>query len=214
MTSARSLLLSTLALTLLAGLTAGIAQVEGAPALPAAFPVGGVTVLEARPFTLAEPATHEWRSERPQYTAGVLLVLDVEDHELVLPRQVAEPILYVGAQTAARLNHGYESGRVIAIVPATTDADGAVVFDLAGAPIFFGTPGLPEQVDAETATRERAAAVAAGLPATTTPTTAVHAPVAFENDHQLHVFAADLIEQHSPAEKDLVAGLRAPLLTR
>ena len=45
-------------------------------------PVRGI--LYAQPFALEQPAVHWWRQERPSYTAGWLVVLDV-DTALVKP---------------------------------------------------------------------------------------------------------------------------------
>lgn len=179
--------------------------VDGPPPLPAALPVADVELLHVQPFTLETPAVHAYRAERPSYDAGVLLVLGV-DPEVVHPRQTAEPVLYVGGQTAERLNSGANSGRLVVLVPGAFDPT---------APIFFGTPELPERVDAATVTRELDAARAAGIAAPGGAfATADAESLPFENDYQLRVYASDLIELHAPDEVDLISGLRVPLLTR
>ncbi|HTE06809.1 MAG TPA: hypothetical protein VK824_11470, partial [Planctomycetota bacterium] len=185
------------------------------PALPAVLPAGGVELIAARPFTLASPATHAWRKEQPAYTAGVLLVLRAPIDTLVA-RQTAEPVLYVGAQTAERVNVGDSSGMLVAIVPAETDAQGRVALDLGAAPIFFGEPALPEQVDAQVVATELAAARRAGIapPTHAQVTAALQEQVAFEDEGQLHLHAADLIEHYAPLEVDVVSGLRAPRVGR
>ena len=147
--------LTLLALILLAGsvtVTAtSLAQDDDpAPALPADTLATSIELLYARPFLLDAPAVHASRAGQPTYAAGVLLVIEVGDRSLIHPRQVAMPILYVGDQTAERLNTGHESGRLVVIVPSVPDGDGGVALDLTTTPIFFGTPGLPEQVDAAT----------------------------------------------------------------
>jgi len=210
------ILLSALAVLALGGGVLALRQVlrdDGPPPLPAVTPVGGVTLIEARPFTLQVPYIHDWRAERPQVSAGVLLVLGV-DPDLVHPRQGLEPVLYVGDQTAERVNAGHESGHVIAIVPAPVDAQGHVALDLATAPIYFGAPALPEQVDAATVAKERAAAQARGIapPTAEQVATALQPQVPFHDAYDVRVFAADLIEAWSPTEVDLVAGIRAPLV--
>jgi len=205
----------------LLALTTALAALSPAPAddplppLPDKWPVGGVEVLHARPFTLAQPAVHAWRAEQPKYSAGMVLVLAV-DKALATPRQTAEPILYVGDQTAARLNAGSESGRLVVVVPAPLGADGKVALDLTAAPIFFGTPGLPEQVDAAAAKRELQAAKRAGIapPTAAAVKAALQDQVAFDGELQLRLYASDLIEQFSPQEADLVSGLRAKPVTR
>ena len=210
------LLLSAAALLVLGGGVFALRQVlhdDGPPPLPAVTPVGGVTLIEARPFTLDVPCIHDWRAERPQVTAGVLLVLGV-DGELVHPRQGYEPVLYVGDQTAERINVGHESGHVIAVVPAPVDGQGRVALDLSTTPIYFGAPALPEQVDAATVAKELAAAKARGIVAPAAPavSAASRPQVRFHDDYDVRVFAADLIEAWSPMETDLVSGLRAPLV--
>jgi hypothetical protein len=123
------------------------------PAVPAT-PAAVDGVLYARPFTLAEGYTFEWRKERQQFTEGTILVLKVKP-DFVYPRQTEEPVLFVGNQTAERINVGFKSGHVIVVVPGTVD--------LATTPIWFGTPQLPERVDADIVRAERVAADNAGV---------------------------------------------------
>ncbi len=123
------------------------------PAIPST-PAAVEELVYARPFTLQEGYTSDWSRERPIVTSGVLLVLKVNP-DLVYPRQVAEPVLYVGDRTAERMNVGFRSGYVIAIVPGHVD--------LTEAPIWFGTPELPERVDAERIRSERALADSARI---------------------------------------------------
>jgi hypothetical protein len=136
--------------------------------------------------------------------SGVILVLKV-DPALVHPRQVAEPVLYVGNHTAQRMNFGHESGYVVALVPGD--------IDLTQAPIWFGTPELPERVDAAMAQAERQLADQAGI----APLAARAASVAAANGgERIHVAdmtkllapIATLIEDHSPAEHELVESFR------
>jgi len=129
------------------------AAVAAPPPIPDT-PAPVIDLVYARPFSLTEGFEFRWSAERPVVTRGVILVLDV-DPALIYPRQVAEPVLYVGDRTAQRVSRGYPAGRVLAIVPGDVD--------LAGTPIFFGTPELPERIDAATARGEREQAVAAGI---------------------------------------------------
>lgn len=157
MTSSHKLALALVAAAVLvtAGSTFRSSQQEGAPpALPPEPALSPIALVAAQPFVLAEPATHWYRSERPQYAQGLLLVLEV-DRDLVHPRQTHEPVLYVGAETAQRVNAGHESGRLVAIVPGAPD--------LAQDPVFFGEPALPEQVDAAEASRQLDAALELGI---------------------------------------------------
>lgn len=184
---------------------------DSPPELPAQPQKSGVVLLRAQPFTLEQSATHYWRLEQPQYTAGYVLVLQV-DPQLVHPRQSAEPVLYVGTQTANRVNHGAESGRVVCIVPTGIDAKGQPDLDLSTAPIFFGTAELPERIDAARAASELAAARKLGArPASEGDVrAATQTAVSFADEYELRLFCSDLIAQHSPTETDLVNGLRAP----
>ncbi len=118
---------------------------EGPPPVPAT-PAAADAVVYARTFTLTEGYKFEWSKERPVVKEGLILVLKVSP-DLVHPRQCLEPVLYVGNQTAERVNMGNESGHVIAIVPGKVD--------LEKSPIWFGTPELPERVDANITQQER-----------------------------------------------------------
>jgi hypothetical protein len=211
---------SALPVLLLLLLAAGVAAfVRSAPAdpppLPAIALAGDVTLLHARPFTLDKPFTHVWRKEQPQFSSGWVLVLSVNP-ELVHPRQSAEPILFAGDQTAERVNFGDESGHVVAIVPSELDATGRPALDLSRTLLYFGAPGLPEQVDAARAGAELAAARKRGLqpPTRTVLEATVQPAVHFADDDELHLYCSDLIEHYSPQETDLVSGLRAPRLSR
>jgi len=151
---------SVLLLTVL-GLSASAIGQASSPAIPPT-PAPVRDVLFVQPFDLATPAPHLWRAEQPTMRSGYLLVLEV-DHALVFPRQMAEPVLYVGHQTAERVNVGYESGHVVAIVPAVIDPEHADYLDLSKELIWFGSPELPERVDEGRIGTEHEAATAAGI---------------------------------------------------
>jgi hypothetical protein len=188
-----------------------------APAAPAETPRGVREVLYARPFVLEESYRHTWRSDQPEVQAGWILVLDV-DPALVVPRQVAEPVLYVGDQTAERLNHGDQSGHVIAIVPSPLDlARGAPELDPAKAAMWFGTPRLPERVDPAVIAAERAAAVRAGIAPLAASSVAKAeerggALAVFKDRTQLEREAAALMQVWSPEDYDLARTMLAPLV--
>ena len=139
--------------TILAPLVLATALLAAPPPLPTTpAPIGALVV--AQPFELEQGFRYDWRAERPLVTSGHLLVLAV-DPDLVYPRQTAEPILYVGNQTAMRLNVAYPSGQVLALVPGELAQTGTR--------IWFGTPGLPEQVTAASIGAAGELAEAAGL---------------------------------------------------
>lgn len=124
-----------------------------APAIPQT-PAAVNGVVYARAFSLDEALTNDYRKDKPLARRGYLLVLDVNP-DLVYPRQVAEPVLFVGNTTAIRVNVGYPSGKVIAIVPGD--------IDLYKAMMWFGTPMLPEDVNNTILWREQNSARAAGI---------------------------------------------------
>ncbi len=160
-------------------------------------------VISAQPFSLERGYEHEWRKEQPTVTHGWIVVLDV-DKDLVFPRQVAEPVLYVGRQTAQRVNVGQDSGKVIAIVPGDVD----LKKDL----FWFGAPTLPESVDAAMIAAELRKAEQAGIkPMSAEKIKALEKdakPQRFADREALLRHAADLIERHSPTEISVIAGLR------
>jgi len=202
--------ISALAVALLVGGAA--AWVRSRPPQPPPAPPAGEGavkgLLHAEPFRLAEPYAHTWRLEQPQVDSGWLLVLEVE-RDVVVRRQSAEPVLYVGSQTAERINVGDVAGRLVVIVPGALDP--------AAAPAWFGTPQLPEQVDAATVARELAAARAAGVPslarASLTRSDALgHAEIALADRTALERHAAELVLRWAPEEREQAMGLLAPLV--
>ena len=157
----------------------------------------------AERFRVDRPFEHLWRADRPLVSTGWLLVVS-GDPELLQPRQSKMPVLYVGAQTAERINAG-TSGRLVLLVPGD--------FRLEDAPIFLGSEALPEELRQPAIDAELATAVAGG--AIATPAATIEAVTAaergpFETDYELRQRAIDLVELHSPTEKDLIAGWRVP----
>jgi hypothetical protein len=208
------------ALALLAGtLAVGAALATRGPQecalrpLPEGPSPASIELLEALPFQLDVPYVHEWRAEKPPYSSGVVLVLRT-DPELVRPRQSREPVLYVGGETAERVNAPLTSGNLVVVVPAPLDEDGEVLFDAASTPIWFGTPELPERVGAATISSELELALARGVgPATPSQRLAERGAVEaihVEERVALDPYLADLIELYSPDEVDLIDMLRGP----
>lgn len=177
------------------------------PALSQTPQIEGIRLIEATPFTLLEPHTHYWRAEQPSYTQGVLLVLQTNPENLV-PRQTYEHVLYVGDETAERVNVGERSGHIVAIVPGPVD--------LANAPIYFGAPALPEQVTAASARGELSRAMSLGVRGVGEGAlNAVTAePLVLQDSYELYLQASFAVERFAPDERDLVTGLRAPRVGR
>jgi len=198
-------------ITVIAGvLTVASVALASPPEIPKT-PAAVDELVYARPFTLEKGFKFLWCKERPNVTTGTLLVLKV-DKALVVPRAIPMPVLYVGDQTAERVNHGHKSGHVIAIVPGESD--------LTKVPIWFGTPRLPERVDASTAKSERALAEQAGIgPFSEKDVEAALAkggePIkTTDKSALLRDQVAELILEYSPDEKHLADGFRVPVITK
>lgn len=161
-----------------------------------------VQLVSAQAFTLQNAERHTWRAEQPEFKSGLLLALEA-DAAYLAPRQLAEPVLYVGNQTAQRVNTGYPSGQLIVVVPNMT------LEELASAPIFFGQPMLPENVTAAIANVELRNAVESGLTGSPNFTQVTESQVVEALDlEDLFFQASFLIEEHAPDERDLIDGLR------
>lgn len=172
-------------------------------AAAAPLPRAPFKLLHAETFQVNKPFVHQWRADRPQVTSGWLLVIEGDADELK-PIQYLEPVLYVGAQTADRVNAG-TSGRLVVIVPGD--------FRLQDAPIFLGEEALPEAMDQFRIDAALKGAVAAGVvaPSGQAIRDAVVAGVnSYPSDFELRLRAIDLVEIHSPKERDLIRGWRVP----
>jgi hypothetical protein len=168
-------------------------------------PAAVTDLVFARPFSLEKGFTYDWSMNHQLVRSGTLVVLKV-DPALVYPRDSAEPVLYVGNQTAQRLNQGHESGFVIAIVPGDVD--------LTKDPIWFGTPGLPERVNANTIRSERALADKAQIRPFSANKIAslIQEPLqATDLATLLREDIANLVLQYSPQETKLVETWRLPV---
>jgi len=174
-------------------------------------PQAGVwDLLAAIPFKVDQPYTHWWRKEQPSVRAGHLLVLAV-DPEVVQPRQIAEPVLYAGDQTAERINSGFADGALVVLVPSTPNSDGWPARDLTNLPIWFGDPALPEQVD-EAAIRQAQALVPNRLGFGSARVNAAldtgGEPLHCRDLAELYVHAADWVERFAPQDRHVVERLR------
>lgn len=195
---------------------------DAPPPVPALAAGTEVELLYAQPYQLDEAYPHWWRAERPPVISGMLIVLAVEP-DLVHPRQALQPVLYVGNQTAERINVGFVPGEiapgmkahVVALVPIERDPGGRLDVDLARTPIWFGTPALPEQVDGERILEEYALARAQGVVPVSRDeirnARRLGGGTLYLPDYlALQQYAAPLIERYSPGERDLIDGLLVP----
>ncbi|MSR19067.1 MAG: hypothetical protein EXS00_07890 [Phycisphaerales bacterium] len=178
------------------------------PALPRT-PSAIIDVVVAQPFALELPFESEWRADQSVVSRGWLVVLRAPE-ALLIPRQTAEPVLYAGSTTAIRVAHGYTSGYMVAIVPACHPVDEGGVIDadawvtLADTAIWFGSPLLPERVDARLIAEETLAAAAAGITdlgnAAATKALAARASLVLKDRAALAAVARELVAQWAPAE--------------
>jgi hypothetical protein len=167
-------------------------------------PATQVEFVHARPFRLEVPYRHTWRADREVVTHGWLVVVEAP-REFLVPRQTYEPVLYVGAQTADRVNLGTGSGRIVTIVPGDVD--------WRTTRLFFGAPALPENLRAIDIAAAADGAVAAGLPPVDPQRLADGTelePLVVEDEYALRLAAMDLVEQYAPDERELVEGWRVP----
>lgn len=128
---------------------------------------------------LAKPYQSDFRAERPLVRAGWLAVVRA-DSALLAPRSLAEPLLLAAGDgwitSVEWIQHGHTSGHRVCFIPWVDDAQPSGSSELRGASesikeranlrdlrIWFGTPELPERVDAAMLARERALAQASGL---------------------------------------------------
>jgi hypothetical protein len=197
------------AAVLVRGRQSAAAPFPPVPTDPRALPVA---LVHAQPFTLEQPFTHWWRSEMPEFRAGYLLVLATH-RDLLVRRQLEEPVLYVGSETAERINNGDGEGRLVALVPSEVDAAGRPVLDLSLTPMWFGDPALPERVDRAEAERQLELYVARGgtpRPAQEVAEALARGGPVLELDTRvdLQLFAADLVELYAPSETELAENLR------
>lgn len=178
---------------------------------PAAAPDAVWDVLAARPFRVSEPFTHWWRSERPQVSAGHILVLAV-DPERFLPRQTLEPVLQVGEQTAERVNRGHLDGALVVVLPSEAGPDGWPVCDLALEPMFLASPALPESVDGAWLARELGATSAVPFDRGRIERALANGGVPLDAADQDEVLraAALWVQSYAPGERDLAEGLLVP----
>ena len=130
---------------------AAFAAAEPVPLPPTPSPT---QLLSARPVRLEAPLPVPGRPDLEPSRQAWLVVVQAEP-AACRPRQTAEPVLFAGSTRAARLNHGWPEGRVVALLVGDRDLSAEV--------IWFGEPGLPERVGPEDIAEQARRAEAAGL---------------------------------------------------
>jgi hypothetical protein len=171
-------------------------------------PQAVLDVVYVQPFSLKTGYTHFWRAEKPLVKSGTLSGFKVNPN-LVYPRNALEPVLYVGNQTAERLNFGNDSGFVVAIIPGDVD--------LSKSRAWFGTPELPERVSEKIITRETELADKGNIkpldPDAVKKVTQQYLDVP-DLATLLRDYAAELVLKYSPQEKALAEAWRLPIAKR
>jgi len=163
-----------------------------------------IDIVSIQPFRLEKSFKYDWRSERPDVSSGLLIVIKV-DPRLVAPTNGLQPVLYAGSHTVQRINQGNESGFVIGIIPGQ--------IDLSKEPIWFGTPALPERIDAKTISIELANAKRSGiasLKSADMQSRTRNLIVAPDLTTLLRQYAAAFILEFSPQETHLTDAWRLP----
>jgi len=196
----------TLLLALFLAAPASLAQQPPPVVEQASLPLPVDKLVAARAFVLDEPRPYDWMKGHAPIRSGVLLAVDA-DPALCLPRQVAEPVIYVGAVPAERLAADWGSGRLLLLVPGEPD--------LAALPLHFGAPALPERIDADHGQAALTAAWDAGLQPFTPDRVAAALgvggdPLQLTDSRSLDHAIASFIDAWAPEERQRAEGLRAP----
>ncbi len=195
-----------LLLSLALAVPPSLAQEPPAVVDAARLPLPADAIVAARAFGLEEPRPYPWMKDHPPITSGVLVAVDAEPG-LCLPRQVAEPVVYVGGVPAERLAADWAAGRLLLLIPGAPD--------LAAQPLHFGQPDLPERIDAVAG----AEALRAAQDASLKPFEPVEVDAAFRaggsslalvDSRELDHAIAAWIEAWAPVERQRAEGLRAP----
>jgi len=171
-------------------------------------------LIESRPYVLDEAYTSYDRAETLEVRSGWALVLEVPPGYAAL-RNGLMPVLYVGDQVAERWNSGETSNRIVVTVPCELDEAGEPALELETALVWFGTPELPERVDAKRIAEERALALAAGVASLSaseiTDARALGGDLLTLRDHSdLGRELAKWVDLYAPDEAEYAANLRAP----
>ena len=167
-----------------------------------------IGIAFAQPFKLVQGYIYDRSKDRPFIKKGILLVLKV-DPDLVIPRDAAHPLLMADQIIVQTLNHGHESGNVVAIVPGDIDLS-TVRFWFAKSSLYSQIS--TKEIDADQLMKE------------------LIAIKTFDRQKIDHVMqsqitvanlfvllrdvAADLVLQYSPEEKSLAKTWRLPVAKR
>ena len=151
-------------------------------------------------FSVTQPALYAWNADAATFTSGTLFVVKV-DREHAKVRQVGGPVLYVGTTPAARLNPGHIDGHIVAYVPGKVD--------LSKTPVFWGPSTLPERVDPDVEGKQALQASNAKPFDAQVVTEATQPEQQLEDQKDIQLRAAELIDRFAPGDADFARGYRA-----
>ncbi|MSR28751.1 MAG: hypothetical protein EXS03_04140 [Phycisphaerales bacterium] len=177
-------------------------SVSALPALPPTPSRATVpTVVLLQRVELNTPYETDFRVERSKVTSGWLMVITGRA-DILAPRALAQPLLLAGGdgwtESVEWFNHGESSLHRVCFIPQTTEASKAPLA-AAHLRVWFGSPMLPEQVDAKTLVQESEKADAAGIVAAN-PAQAARPLAEFADRTALIEAVNALVKQYSPKE--------------
>lgn len=179
------------------------------PALPVTPSINTVpTIISLQPITIKEPYATDFRSEHPQVSSGWLMVIR-GDAAVLAPRALAEPLLLASGsdwiESVEWFNHGFATGYRVCFIPSTGEQHGGAPRTMEGLRVWFGSPQLPEIVDAKTLQSERALADRVGIVAASGVKIENSAAKTLANRDELVSAAKALIARWAPDESQAEA---------
>ncbi|MDA1262701.1 MAG: hypothetical protein O3B75_07360 [Planctomycetota bacterium] len=179
------------------------------PALPVTPSINTVpTIISLQPVTIKDSYATDFRSEHPQVSSGWLMVIR-GDSSILAPRALAEPLLLASGISAEGVvwiesvewfNHGFISGYRVCFIPSTAEPQSGADRTTQGLRVWFGSPKLPESVDANTLQSELKEADRAGIVAASAVKVEGAAPKVLANRDELITAANALIARWAPDE--------------
>lgn len=179
------------------------------PALPVTPSINTVpTIISLQPVTIKESYATDFRSEHSQVSSGWLMVIR-GGAAVLAPRALAEPLLLASGTTASGsvwtesiewFNHGFVSGYRVCFIPCTVPQQSGADRTAQGLRVWFGSPKLPESVDAKTLQSELEQADRVGIVAANAVKVEGSASKALANRDELVTAANALIARWAPDE--------------
>ena len=179
------------------------------PALPATPSIDTVPmIVSLQPVTIKESYATDFRSEHQQVSSGWLMVIR-GDSRILAPRALAEPLLLasgtgadgsVWIESVEWFNHGFISGYRVCFIPSTAQEKSGADRTTQGLRVWFGSPKLPESVDAKALQSELKEADRAGIVAGIAVKVEGSAPKVLANRDELITTANALIARWAPDE--------------